>query len=342
VDQRRYFVITPSSTQLGPFTREELRAALEDGLIDRQDQVRSTVGKDLGAVSALLRMSSVREPQIAGFLRRQPRSTVITLIALAVILVGLVGMFIALRATTVPLPPPATGERTAPEAGALAPDPAPLRASPAAAVPAPIPAAPDAPGAPAAGGAVPPQLGVQRGTVTSLLARKDPIIALTATRTGGANLQLAILNREVADNVLDGSVDSKYFNGTRDGTRPSGVNTGFAVTPRAAGAVSAFQIATANDAEGRDPLAITIEGSDAENAGQDQGNGFVLIYEGPTGLDADPGRKHWGACVVFANRTAYRTYRVLVSRTRDGNANGTQYSEFRLGTFTPGGSGAAR
>ena len=321
----------PSSDELGPFTREELRAALDDGVIDRLDQVRTPAGKKLGAVSALLRISSAREPLISGFLRRQPRSTVITVIALAVILVPLVGMLIALRATALPVQPgpeaqrPVGAERAAqPEAPSPPPSSAP---APAAAVePAPPPA----------------ELGMHSGTVASILSKQDLILALGATQSGGANHKVDILNGEIAHNAFDGNLGSKYYNPTHDGPRPGGVASGFAITPRAAGVVTAFQFATANDVEGRDPLAITIEGSDADNAGKDQGGGFTLIYSGPSGLEADPGRLHWGLCVVFANRTAYRTYRVLVARIRDDNANGTQYSEFRLGTFSAGAAPGAR
>jgi hypothetical protein len=337
VDPRRYFVITPSSGELGPFNREELRAALEDGLVERQDQVRTAAGKRLGAVSALLRVESAREPLISGFLRRQPRSTVITVIALTAILVPLVGMLIALRATAVPVQPMTEGEHPLPGAR----DPQPERSAPGASTAAPVPAGPASRGAPAALEAAQAELGVHGGTVTSILARQDPIVALAATAAGGVNHIVTIHNDEVARNVLDGNLGSKYFNPNRDGSRPSGVNTGFVVTPAPAGVVSAFQFATADDMEGRDPLAITIEGSNADNAGEDQGDGFSLIYAGPSGLDADPGRRQWGPCVVFANRTAYRTYRVLIGKIRDGNAYGTQYSEFRLGTFTAGGSGAA-
>ncbi len=334
MDQRRYFVTVPDSGELGPFNREELRAALDDGLVSGQDQVRSAVGARLGTVSQLLRVQSAREPLISGYLRRQPRSTVITVIALAAILVALVGMLIALRATAVPVPP------VQPVPDAL-PEPAPPAPPPATAATAVPPAAGSggahSPGGP---GADQPDLGVHDGTVATFLSFQDAILALAATRAGGVNRPIDIRNGEIARNVLDGKLGTKYFNPTRDGPRPSGVNTGFTITPRAPGVASAFQFATANDAEGRDPLAITIEGSDADDAGKDQGGGFILLYDGPSGLEADPGRLHWASCVVFANRTAYRTYRVLVSRVRDGNANGTQYSEFRLGTFTAGGNSA--
>ncbi len=99
--------------------------------------------------------------------------------------------------------------------------------------------------------------------------------------------------------------------------------------------VTAFQIATANDMPDRDPLAVTIEGSAGAQAGADVGSGFVLLYSGVTGLDADPGRKHWGPAIVFANGKAFRTYRVLVTETRGDGTDATQYSEVRLGSLAP-------
>jgi hypothetical protein len=237
-------------------------------------------------------------------------------------------MLIALHATAVPVQPEVERARPAREASTAPADPA---APPS-----------GAPAASAAGGAPRAELGVHRGTVESILSPKDLILALGATQSGGVNHKIDILNGEIAHNAFDGKLTTKYYNPAHDGPRPGGVGSGFAITPRSAGVVTAFQFATANDVEGRDPLAITIEGSDADGAGKDQGGGFTLIYAGPSGLDADPGRLQWGACVVFANRTAYRTYRVLVSRIRDDGANGTQYSEFRLGTFAAGAPPGAR
>jgi hypothetical protein len=135
--------------------------------------------------------------------------------------------------------------------------------------------------------------------------------------------------------AIDGSLDRKYLNRASDGADPNGVGSGFLVTPAAKGMVTAFQIATANDMPERDPLAVTIEGSDGAQAGAEGGSGFVLLYAGLTGIDADPGRKHWGPSIVFANTKAYRTYRVLVTETRGDGTDATQYSEVRLGSLAP-------
>jgi alpha-L-fucosidase 2 len=95
--------------------------------------------------------------------------------------------------------------------------------------------------------------------------------------------------------------------------------------------VTAFQFATANDMPDRDPLSITIEGSNDPNAGRAGGNGFTLLYEGPTGLARDPGRRQWGPVVRFPNASAYKTYRVLVTQTRGDGADAVQFSEIKLG-----------
>jgi hypothetical protein len=91
------------------------------------------------------------------------------------------------------------------------------------------------------------------------------------------------------------------------------------------------QFATGNDVPDRDPLSITVEGSNDPNASAAQGNGFTLLYEGPVGLANDPGRKAWGPVIKFANSTAYKTYRVLVTETRGDSADAVQYSEVKLG-----------
>ncbi len=319
-----HYYVLAAAARRGPFTIEELREALDEGTIERFDQVSSAAGRPLGSVSALLRRASASRPVVTGFLSRQPRSTVITLVALVAVVVALVGMFIALHTTAVSVPPPRADSLAA---GTAAPDAPPTPAATAPANPLPPPVAPAA--AEPAGAA----LGVQSGTVRSILSFKDAVLAVGATRVGGPNHKVDILNGEVAHNAFDGKLESKYFNPNHDGERPNGVGTGFAITPRKAETVTAFQFATANDFEGRDPLTITIEGSDAEGADKDQGQGFATIYDGPSGLEADPGRKQWGKCVVFANTTAYRTYRVLVSRLRDNQSNGAQYSEFRLGAL---------
>jgi hypothetical protein len=130
--------------------------------------------------------------------------------------------------------------------------------------------------------------------------------------------------------VKDGSTSTKYYNTGQDGSNPRGVDTGFVITPQAGYTViNGFQIATANDVPDRDPLAITIEGSNASDAGLVGGNGFNLLYQGPTSFAQDPGRYTWSQLYNFVNTVGYKNYRVLVTAVR-GSGGGAQYSEVRL------------
>jgi hypothetical protein len=168
---------------------------------------------------------------------------------------------------------------------------------------------------------------------SNILASNDAITALKATTKGTPNVISTspdFGSGQSASTLIDGNLSSKYFNTAQDGTYAKGVNTGFVITPAmGARTINGFQIAAGNDSPNRDPLMITIEGSNATDAGTSGGNGFVTLWEGVSGLSADPGRSTWGTRVSFWNTTAYRTYRVLVTQTRN-NTDGAQYSEVRL------------
>jgi alpha-L-fucosidase 2 len=177
--------------------------------------------------------------------------------------------------------------------------------------------------------------------ISNVLIASDAIIPLKRTTKGGTNT-LAVAgdfggsgNTELAPNILDGNLFSKYFNKGQDTGVSPGINTGFAVTPTVgATVVNGIEFATANDLPSRDPLSITVEGSTNANAGQAGGDGFVLLYEGTAGLDNDPGRNSWGQIIPFANSTPYKTYRVLITAITGNNPDATQYSEVKLGTVT--------
>jgi len=178
----------------------------------------------------------------------------------------------------------------------------------------------------------PPTVG-EAGSVNTILSPQDPIVALKQTTKGQPNVLTDSSDAYGVAGALDGNLDTKYFNHGQDegGYNPCGDNTGFVVTPSGGGIVSAVQLATANDVPDRDPLSITIEGSNDSNATDAQGSGFTLLYEGPTGLANDPGRKQWGPVIRFMNPMAYKTYRVLVTQVRGDNADAVQYSEIKLG-----------
>ena len=93
--------------------------------------------------------------------------------------------------------------------------------------------------------------------------------------------------------------------------------------------MTAIEFTAANDVEDRDPVKITVEGSNDAKA-MDAGDvPFTLLYEGPSGLESDPGRNTAGKTIPFDNKTAYKTYRILVSGTR-GTSDSTQYAEVKL------------
>ncbi|HEX4086242.1 MAG TPA: DUF5703 domain-containing protein [Chthoniobacteraceae bacterium] len=177
----------------------------------------------------------------------------------------------------------------------------------------------------------------QPGSVNSILSPADPVVALKQTLQGRPNV-LADMTADTGGGqgparAIDGSLQSKYFNHGQDadGFNPRGDNTGFVVTPGRHGVVTAVQFATANDMPERDPLAISIEGSNDPAAASANGNGYILLYSGPTGLAIDPGRNQWGPVIKFNNAAAYKNYRILVTETRGDSTDGAQYSEVKLG-----------
>jgi len=178
-----------------------------------------------------------------------------------------------------------------------------------------------------------------------ILAPGDSITAIWNTTVGGdSTLSTAgtssagqFPSGEAAPNAIDGNVSSKYLNfGTGGGsgvqTATKGVGTGFYVTPVfGLSIVTGIQFRTANDAPLRDPLSITIEGSNAVGSDLNLGSSWSLISGGilNAGLDVDPGRQTLGEQVDFANASSFTSYRVLIASQR-GLANSVQYSEVQL------------
>lgn len=178
----------------------------------------------------------------------------------------------------------------------------------------------------------------------------DPIVAIwnttasgnsTASTEGTATAGQYPAN-EPASNAIDGTL-AKYLNfggggGAGVSTISKGLGTGFYVTPSVTNSiVQSFQFTTANDADPRDPLSITIEGTNATGAALEQGASWSLIYAGPTGLLNTLTRNTLGDMVPVPNNAAtYNSYRVLVTSQR-GLANSVQYGEVQFyGVPEPG------
>lgn len=176
----------------------------------------------------------------------------------------------------------------------------------------------------------------------------DSVTGISATSIGG-NSTLATPGTgsgqfpatEFPAHAVDQNTGTKYLNfGNGDNTvstTTKGVGTGFYVTPAlGASTLSGIKLATANDSPNRDPLTISIEGTNATGAALNLGSSYTLISSSVNlGIGADPGRSTAGPLVPLVSLTPYTSYRILVQSQR-GSDNSVQYSELNLfGTAVP-------
>ena len=143
------------------------------------------------------------------------------------------------------------------------------------------------------------------------------------------------ISAEVPRYALDQNSSTKY---TSFGNCPGGesndvcgVNTGFYVTPQQGPTLLlGIQFTTANDFPVRDPLTITIEGSNATSSALLLGKSWSLIDSVSIGLEVDPGRKADGMFRCLPNNAIwYTSYRLLITSLRSF-ADCVQYSEVKL------------
>ena len=112
------------------------------------------------------------------------------------------------------------------------------------------------------------------------------------------------------------------------------MNSGFYVSPVSSTASIAISLlfATANDVPDRDPITVTLEGTNVTStAALNLGSSWTLLYNGSTGIDATnaPNRSMYVAQQNFSNTRALRSYRVLVTSQR-GNTSSVQYAEAQI------------
>ena len=97
--------------------------------------------------------------------------------------------------------------------------------------------------------------------------------------------------------------------------------------------MKALQFCTGNDYPLRDPLTMTLEGSNQNGSTLFLGSSWSLFYNGTTGLAVDPGRWSRGVTQTFSSNTiAYSSYRILITLKR-GVDYAAQYSELDLFAF---------
>ena len=140
---------------------------------------------------------------------------------------------------------------------------------------------------------------------------------------------------EAPQNAFDQNTNTKHLSlgncNSYDEAMECGTNTGFCITfLQGPTLLLAIQFTTANDWAERDPLRITIEGSNANSSALIRGTSWSLISAMPTGLDVNPGPKADGMPQCTPNNTIwYTSYRILITSKR-GYANSVQYSEVKL------------
>ncbi|CAF4519900.1 unnamed protein product, partial [Rotaria sp. Silwood2] len=139
-------------------------------------------------------------------------------------------------------------------------------------------------------------------------------------------------SKETVSNIFDHTIHTEYrsFGSGSTNTRSlkTGLNTGFYITLNAGICiVNRFQFTTTTSHPKRDPIMVTLEGSNADKSLLTLGSSWTLIYNGLSGLEIDPGRGKTGVFQKFNNSQPYRSYRLLVVLKR-GVESGVHYSEF--------------
>ncbi|CAF1363969.1 unnamed protein product [Adineta steineri] len=168
-----------------------------------------------------------------------------------------------------------------------------------------------------------------------IISPNDIIVGIFNTSTGsssGVNVGNWVSD-ESPSSAFDGDINTKYLNyAAGDTSITGGLQSGFYVTPLIGRSIATgIQFATANDNFERDPITVTLEGSNNASAQLSLGASWKLIYSGSTGIYAsvDPGRMTYVAMQNFNNTLAYTSYRLLATSKR-ASSYGVQYSEVNI------------
>jgi hypothetical protein len=167
----------------------------------------------------------------------------------------------------------------------------------------------------------------------------DTIIGLYNTRAGGSTggINGTYPPNEAHKYAMDDSPETKYLNFGHKGDPQSlvdepGIGTGFLVIPSVSNSTLACGLlfTTANDNSYRDPITVTLEGSNATSLTElHLDSSWTLIYNGSTGIDANNSRKTNGTQQNFQNAKRFASYRLLITSKR-GVGDAVQYSEARI------------
>ena len=143
-------------------------------------------------------------------------------------------------------------------------------------------------------------------------------------------------SQEIPEYAIDRNISTKYTNygscGVSVASPTCGIHTGMCVVlHRGSSLLLTFRFSTGNNLPERDPLTVTIEGSNQPSSAFILSSVWTLIYNGSTGLDTDPGRYSYGIMQNLTNNIAwYKSYRILISSKRNATHNAVQYNEIEL------------
>jgi hypothetical protein len=114
-------------------------------------------------------------------------------------------------------------------------------------------------------------------------------------------------------------------------TNTAGVGTGVYTVPGiGASILVSVQFETTNGSANRDPLTITLEGTNATGTDLSMGYSWTLLYNGMTGLSLlSSNRLTWGDLQNFSNTQTFTTYRMLITSQR-GVDDCTEFTEMHL------------
>ncbi|CAF1354255.1 unnamed protein product [Adineta ricciae] len=131
----------------------------------------------------------------------------------------------------------------------------------------------------------------------------------------------------VFDNISNSSYSSYGVCNYSTWDLSCGKNTGFYITfKNGPYLLRAFRICAGHFRAARDPLTITIEGSNLAGAALTLGTSWTLIYNGSTGLTTVPGRSMCGELQTTENSLWFSSYRLLVTAKRSVDTC-VEYSE---------------
>jgi hypothetical protein len=138
---------------------------------------------------------------------------------------------------------------------------------------------------------------------------------------------------ETPKNAFDNNCTTKFTsfgNCTSTNSLSCAQNTGFyVILQQGATVMNGLQFCTGNDNPPRDPITMTLEGSNQTGSALLLGSSWSLIYNGSCGLGVDPGRNQPGQIQTFSNFIEYASYRILITSYRSSD-HCVQYGELKL------------